>query len=58
MADIEVLDMGSGTGLIGKYLHDAGYRKIVGVDASKGMLDECEKSKPGVYSELSELFLG
>uniref|UniRef100_A0A7S3MUJ7 Methyltransferase domain-containing protein n=1 Tax=Strombidium inclinatum TaxID=197538 RepID=A0A7S3MUJ7_9SPIT len=56
--EIEVLDMGCGTGLVGKYLHEMGFKKIVGLDASKGMLDECEKSKPGVHTELVELFLG
>jgi predicted TPR repeat methyltransferase len=34
--------MGCGTGLVGKYLNEKGYCSIVGVDASKGMLDQCE----------------
>lgn len=50
--------MGCGSGLVGKYLNEMGFTNIVGVDASKGMLQECETSKPGVHSELIELFLG
>ena len=57
-ATADVIDMGCGTGLVGKYLHDFGFRSIVGVDASKGMLKEAEESKPGVHKELVELFLG
>ena len=58
MADVDVIDLGCGTALVGKYMHDDGFRKIVGLDASKGMLEECEKTKPGVHTELVELFLG
>jgi 2-polyprenyl-3-methyl-5-hydroxy-6-metoxy-1,4-benzoquinol methylase len=58
MAEVDVLDMGCGTGLVGKYLHDYGFRSIVGLDASGGMLKECEESKPGMHKELVELFLG
>jgi predicted TPR repeat methyltransferase len=51
-----VLDMGCGTGLVGKYLHEYGFRSIVGLDASSGML--AKAAEKGVYSELEELFLG
>ena len=48
--------MGCGTGLAGQYPYDRGFRNIIGVDASRGML---EKSKEkGVYSDLEELYLG
>lgn len=57
-AEVDVLDMGCGTGLVGKYIHDDGFRSIVGLDASKGMLKECDESKPGIHKELIELFLG
>ena len=30
----EILDMGCGSGLVGKYLAEYGYKKIVGVDCS------------------------
>jgi SAM-dependent methyltransferase len=58
MKDVDVLDMGCGTGLVGQYLHEYGFRSIVGLDASKGMLKETEISKPNVHKELVELFLG
>ena len=58
VGDAEVLDLGCGTGLVGQYLHEAGYRNIIGVDASKGMLEECENKRPEVHSGLVELFLG
>lgn len=51
-----VLDMGCGTGLVGQYLKERGFKNTVGVDASKGMLEKSETK--GVYSELHELFLG
>jgi len=44
--------------MVGKYLYEAGYRNIVGLDASKGMLDECQSKRPEVHSSLIELFLG
>jgi predicted TPR repeat methyltransferase len=55
--EAEILDMGCGTGLVGAYLKEkGGFTKIVGVDASSGMLSESDKK--GVYHELKELFLG
>ena len=33
------LDMGCGTGLVGKYLLERGFKTIVGVDASAGMIE-------------------
>eukprot|EP00347_Sterkiella_histriomuscorum_P006661 403351916 len=54
--DIEILDMGCGTGLVGEELKKLGYNKIVGIDASQGMLDTA--SKKLAYHQLEELFLG
>ena len=51
-----VLDMGCGTGLVGQYLKERGFKTIVGVDASSGMLEKAEKK--GSYTDLVELFLG
>jgi predicted TPR repeat methyltransferase len=48
--------MGCGTGLVGQYLKERGFNHVVGVDASKGMLDKAREKQS--YSELTELFLG
>ena len=56
--EVDILDMGCGTGLVGKYLKEDGFVKITGLDACPGMLKECEENKPGVHVELIELFLG
>ena len=48
--------MGCGTGLVGQYLNEKGFLNVVGVDASKGMLDKAAEKR--VYNELIELFLG
>jgi predicted TPR repeat methyltransferase len=52
----EVLDMGCGTGLVGQYLKERGFSAVVGVDASKGMLEKAREKN--AYTELVELFLG
>jgi predicted TPR repeat methyltransferase len=48
--------MGCGTGLVGQYLKERGFVNVVGVDASKRMLEKA--STKNSYSELKELFLG
>ena len=48
--------MGCGTGLVGQYLVERGFKNIVGVDASSCMLKKATEKQ--VYSELQELFLG
>ena len=55
-AEKQVFDMGCGTGLVGQYLKERGFKHIVGVDASKGMLEKAKLKES--YSELKELFLG
>ena len=54
--EAEVLDMGCGTGLVGQYLTEFGFKNIDGVDASKGMLTKAGEKQ--VYRNLEELFLG
>ena len=54
--DKEVFDMGCGTGLVGQYLKERGFKHVVGVDASKGMLEKAKLKES--YTELKELFLG
>ncbi len=51
-----LLDAGSGTGLLGEMLVPLGYRDIVGIDLSIGML-EMARSK-GLYKELRQMVLG
>lgn len=41
--------MGCGTGLVGQYLFERGFKNIVGVDASAGMIEKA--TLKGVYSE-------
>jgi len=50
--DMKIIDFGCGTGLVGRYLHDSGFKQIVGLDISPSMLEEC--SIKGVYQELHE----
>ena len=52
----EILDMGCGTGLVGQYLKEFGYEKVVGLDASQGMLEKAKEKS--AYTELELLFLG
>jgi predicted TPR repeat methyltransferase len=54
----EVLDMGCGTGLVAQYLKEkSGVEtpKVIGIDASQGMIDKAEKK--GVYTEIRKLLL-
>ena len=54
--EVDIIDLGCGTGLVGKYLLEDGFKKCVGLDASRGMLNEAEKRN--LYTEYIELFLG
>ncbi|KAJ8042352.1 Methyltransferase-like protein 27 [Holothuria leucospilota] len=47
---VHILDIGSGTGLVGEQLHALGYTDIVGVDISRKSLDVADKK--GVYKRL------
>jgi len=51
-----IIDFGSGTGLVGKRMHEHGFRQIIGVDASKGMITE--GLKKDCYTLIQYLFLG
>ena len=51
----EILDVAAGTGLMGQFLHDQGYRQIEGVDFSAQMLQAAQKR--GVYRRLHQLDL-
>mmetsp|Transcript_6941 Transcript_6941/g.7760 ORF Transcript_6941/g.7760 Transcript_6941/m.7760 type:complete len:221 (-) Transcript_6941:16-678(-) len=57
-ADSEVLDMGCGTGLVADYLKDKAAveaPKVVGIDASEGMIKRAEEK--GLYSEIRQYLL-
>ncbi|XP_068600464.1 methyltransferase-like protein 27 isoform X1 [Brachionichthys hirsutus] len=51
-----VLDVACGTGLVAKQLKTHGFRKFVGVDASKAMLALARET--GLYQELKQCMLG
>ena len=55
-ADARILDAGAGTGLVGKFLSEAGYRDLTAIDMSPGMLEEARAK--GVYGQLRRMVLG
>ena len=52
----KVLDAGAGTGLVGELLAGLGYRDLVAIDLSQGMLDEARNKN--AYAELHQMVLG
>ena len=51
-----ILDAGAGTGVIGQMLYDHGYRQLIALDFSEGML--AEAAKKGIYAALKQGVLG
>lgn len=51
-----ILDAGAGTGTLGQWLHQAGYRNLEAIDLSAGMLAEAKKKN--VYQQLCPMVLG
>ena len=51
-----VLDAGAGTGLVGEVLSSLGYRDLVAMDLSRGMLEKARNK--GVYQELHQMVMG
>ncbi len=54
--DARILDAGAGTGLIGELLFAQGYRELVAMDLSKGMLEEARKKN--AYKEFHQMVMG
>ena len=54
--DARILDAGAGTGLVGELLFAKGYRELVAMDLSKGMLEQARKKD--VYKEFHQLVMG
>jgi SAM-dependent methyltransferase len=54
--DASILDAGAGTGLVGEILANMGYKDIVAMDLSQGMLDVA--GAKGVYRALDQMTLG
>ena len=54
--EARILDAGAGTGLVGQCLYHEGYRNLVAIDLSEGMLEKARDKK--VYRELYQMVLG
>ena len=54
--DPRILDAGAGTGLVGEILASMGYRRMVAMDLSQGMLEEARKK--GVYEDFHQMVMG
>jgi len=54
--DARILDAGAGTGLMGEILAQMGYKHMVGMDLSPGMLEEARNK--GVYQQLDQMVMG
>jgi hypothetical protein len=50
-ADLIVLDVGAGNGMVGEQLDDLGASSIVGVDILQEAADAAERDRPGVYDD-------
>jgi SAM-dependent methyltransferase len=54
--EARILDAGAGTGLVGKFLAEKGYKDIVAIDLSPGMLEEARKKN--VYQAFHRMVMG
>ena len=50
-ASMTVLDVGSGTGLVGELLRRDGVARVVGVDALPAAREACLRDRPGLYDD-------
>ena len=49
-AELTVLDLGAGNGMVGEALRDRGFEDIVGVDIVPQAREAIERDRPGIYS--------
>jgi len=56
LSDKSALDMGCGTGMVGDSLKKRGVHELIGIDASKGMIEHAEAK--GVYDQVIHMYLG
>ena len=54
--EAKILDAGAGTGLVGEVLARLGYKDLVAMDLSPGMLEEARKRN--VYQEFHQMVMG
>jgi SAM-dependent methyltransferase len=50
-ADVSVLDLGAGTGLVGELVLSLGATTVIGLDALDAARDACLRDRPGVYRD-------
>jgi SAM-dependent methyltransferase len=51
LADLRVLDLGAGNGMVGERLHVMGVETIVGVDICEEAAPAVERDRPGIYAD-------
>ena len=54
--DAQILDVGAGTGKLGRYLADSGYKTIDGIDACQTFLQALQAT--GAYRSHAHVYLG
>src|SRR3954453_6305369 len=50
-ADLRVLDLGAGNGIVAEELAELGVQPFVGVDTTQAAADAAERDRPGLYAE-------
>jgi predicted TPR repeat methyltransferase len=50
-SEMTVLDIGSGTGLVGELVRGSGVARVVGVDALADARTACLRDRPGIYTD-------
>ena len=50
-ADVVLLDLGAGTGIVGELANVAGVSTVIGLDALEGARTACLRDRPGVYCD-------